>query len=152
MVALLHLRGLWVLHQHDFSYLQSVNLPMCFLFPMVSILVWFIYTYVATLISGVSLLSWLCIHQRDFIPAQRDIPSLNCVSHYLLPDCVPLVSMYYDCAANLIEESEVYFLLPELSLSRYTICLPKLTCSLMLLSPAHYLFIFLYMAFGETSQ
>ena len=80
-----------------------------------------VFTPVLSLLLMASILVWFYLHLRDFIPAQRDLPSLDCVSHYQQRDYV------YNCADNLIEElSSVYFY--QNSLSRYTICLPRLTC------------------------
>ena len=67
----------------------------------------YVFTPVLSLLLVVSILVWFYLHLRDFIPAQRDLPSLDCVSHYQQRDCCQ-----YNCAANLIEESEVYLLLP----------------------------------------
>ena len=57
-----------------------------------------VFTPVLSLLFVVSILVWFYLHLRDFIPDQRDLPSLDCVSHYLQHDCV------YNCATNLIEE------------------------------------------------
>ena len=81
----------------------------------------FVFTPVLSLLLVVSILVQFYLHLCDFIPAQRDLPSLDCVSHYQQRDYV------CNCADNLIEElSSVYFY--QNSLSRYTICLPRLNC------------------------
>ena len=80
-----------------------------------------VFTPMLSLLLVVSILVWFHLHLRDFILGQRDIASLDCVSHYLQRDCV------YNYAANLIEELRFVYLYLN-SLSRYTIFLPRLTC------------------------
>ena len=57
-----------------------------------------VFTPVLSLLLVVSILVWFYLHLRDFIPSQRDIPSLDCVSHYMQRDYL------YNYATNLIEE------------------------------------------------
>ena len=70
----------------------------------------YVLTPVLSLLLVVSILVWFYLHMCDFIHAQRDLPSLECVSHYLQRDYV------YNNAANLIKELRfVYFYLNSLS-------------------------------------
>ena len=129
-----------------------------------------VFTPMLSILLMVSILVWLYLHQcdfipalqRDFIPVQCDLPSLDYVSHYQQRDCVSLVSMIV-LLILLKNMRYVYFYLNSLSQGMQFVYLdwlvPSVTRSnlelyeykedpnngydsLVLLSLGHYLFIF----------